>query len=111
MKFISFVDFEHEKKPTADGENASRALAKPVAALVNASCHEATRNLPFSRTIGSVIRKYGSNFCFVIFCDIFCVIYVAPELFTTNRLSNFSEFRELSRVCRMNGRAKLTKEE
>ena len=107
MKFISFVDFEHEKKPTADGENASRALAKPVAALVNASCHEATRNLPFSRTIGSVIRKYGSNFCFVIFCD----IYVAPELITTNRLSNFSEFRELSRVCSINDRSKLTKEE
>ncbi len=56
MKFISLVDFEHEKKPTADGEKASRAVAKPVAALVKASCQDATRNFPFSRTIGSVIR-------------------------------------------------------
>jgi hypothetical protein len=74
MKFISLVDFEHEKKPTADGENASRVLAKPVAALDNASCQVATRNLPFSRTIGSVIRAYGSNFCFVIFCATFCSV-------------------------------------
>ena len=67
MKFISFVDFEHEKKPTADGEKASRALAKPEAALASASCQDATRNLPFSRIIGSVIRIYGSNLCFAIF--------------------------------------------
>ena len=72
MKFISLVDFEHEKNPTADGENASRALANPFAALVSASCHEATRNLPFSRTIGSVILEYGSNFCLFIFCATFC---------------------------------------
>lgn len=66
MKFISFVDFEHEKKPTADGENASRADAKPFAAFANASCQVATRKTPFSRTIGSVIRVRGSNLNFVI---------------------------------------------
>ena len=56
MKFISLVDFEQEKKPTADGENASRVVASPFAAREMASCQVATRNAPFSRTIGSVIR-------------------------------------------------------
>jgi len=56
MKFISFVDFEQEKNPTAVGENASRVVARPLAALERASCHEATRKMPLSRTIGSVIR-------------------------------------------------------
>lgn len=66
MKFISFVDFEHEKKPTADGEKASRVAAKPLAAFDSASCQVATRKTPFSRTIGSVIRVKGSNLNFVI---------------------------------------------
>ncbi len=66
MKFISLVDFEHEKKPTADGENASRVSANPFAVLVSASCQVATRNTPLSRTIGSVIRMKGSNLCFAI---------------------------------------------
>ena len=66
MKFISLVDFEHEKKPTAEGEKASRVSAKPLAALVSASCQVATRKTPLSRTIGSVIRMNGSNLCFAI---------------------------------------------
>ncbi len=66
MKFISFVDFEHEKKPTADGEKASRVVANPFAALASASDQVATRNTPLSRTIGSVIRVNGSNLCFAI---------------------------------------------
>jgi len=56
MKFISFVDFEHEKKPTAEGENASRVAARPFAARERASCQVATLNSPLSRTIGSVMR-------------------------------------------------------
>jgi hypothetical protein len=54
MKFISFVDFEQEKKPTADGEKASLVVANPLAAFERASCQVATRKTPFSRTIGSV---------------------------------------------------------
>jgi len=54
MKFISLVDFEQEKNPTAAGENASRVSPRPLAARDKASCHDASRKTPLSRTIGLV---------------------------------------------------------
>ena len=59
MKFISLVDFEHEKKPIALPPWVSRADRNPSAARLNASSHEAGRSTPLSRTSGVVSRSSG----------------------------------------------------
>src|SRR3954451_25371837 len=55
MKFISLVDFEQEKKPTAVGPASRFAVRSPSAARWIASGHDAGRNSPSSRTNGWVI--------------------------------------------------------
>jgi hypothetical protein len=59
MKFISLVDFEQEKNPTAEGPAESRVVRKPSAARFSASLHVAGRSRPPSRTNGVVSRSYG----------------------------------------------------
>ncbi len=61
MKFISFVDFEHEKKPIEFPPWWSRLRRKPAAARAKASSHVAGRSTPLSRTNGSVSRSIGRN--------------------------------------------------
>jgi len=55
-KFTSFVDFEHEKMPSAFGPCASRLRWNPAAARSSASSQAAGRSTPPSRTSGCVSR-------------------------------------------------------
>jgi NO-binding membrane sensor protein with MHYT domain len=56
MKFISLVDFEHEKTPMAFLPAAALVVMNPAAARSIASSQVARRRTPLSRTIGNVIR-------------------------------------------------------
>ena len=60
MKFISLVDFEHEKNPIAWPPCVSRMARKPSAARPSASCQPAGLSSPLSRTRGCVSLLYGT---------------------------------------------------
>ena len=58
-KFTSFVDFEQENIPVEFGPRAAMFRRNPSAAASRATSHDVGVSLPFTRTIGSVIRTYS----------------------------------------------------